>query len=60
MTRAPPYRQEFLVIGAVIGTRLVPFPVPVSRWHKLPLTGRVVMLQGAITIQSTSTIVAVG
>ena len=52
--------QEFLVMGAVIGTRLVPFPIPVSQWHQPPLTGRIVMFQRAITVQSTSTIMAVG
>ena len=52
--------QEFLVIGAVVGTRLVPLPIPVSQWHQQPLSGRIVMFQGAITFQSTSTIMAVG
>ena len=50
----------FLVIGAVIGTRLVPFPISVSQWHQPPFTGRIIMFQGAITVQSTSTIMAVG
>ena len=60
MTKAPTYRQEFLVIGAVIGTRMVPFPIWVSEWHQPPLTGRIVMFQGTITVQSTSTVMAVG
>ena len=47
-------------MGAVIGTRLVPFRIPVSQWHQPPLSGRVVMFQGAITVQSASTIMAVG
>ena len=47
-------------MGAVIGTCLVPFPIPVSKWHQPPLTGRIVMFQQAITVQSTSTIMAVG
>ena len=52
--------QELLVVGAVIGKRLVPFPVSVSQWHKVSLTRRIVVLQGAITVQSTGTIMAVG
>ena len=31
------------MIGAVIGTRLVPLRIPVSQWHQPPLTGRIVM-----------------
>ena len=48
------------LIGAVVGTRLVPFPIPVSQWHQSPLTGRIVMFQRTITVQSSSTIMAVG
>ena len=48
------------MVGAVMGTQLVPFSVPVSKWYEPPLTGRIVMLQGAITVQSASTIMAVG
>ena len=60
MTKAPTYREEFLVIGGVIGTRLVPFPARVSMWHQTPLTGRIVMFQRTITLKSTSTIMALG
>ena len=41
-----------MVVGAVIGTRLVPFPFPVSQQYKSSLTGGIVLLQGTITVQS--------
>ena len=41
-------KQGFLVVGTVVGSRLIPLPVPVRTGHQMPFIGRVVMLQRAI------------
>ena len=60
MTKAPTYRPGDPGHRCCNGNALGSISIPVSQWHQPPLTGRIVMFQGAITVQSTSAIMAVG
>ena len=46
------FRQEFLVVGTIVGLCLIPLPVPVPKGHQAPFIGRVIMLQCAITVHT--------
>ena len=60
MTKAPTYRPGVPGHRCCNWNAPGSFPIPVSQWHQPPLTGRIVMFQRTITVQSTSTIMAVG
>ena len=44
--------QEFLVVGTIVGSCLIPLPVPMRKRHQTPFIGRVVMLHGTIAVQT--------
>ena len=60
MMKAPTYRPgvpghrccNWNALGSISNSSL--------QWHQPPITGRIIMFSGAITVQSTSTIMAVG
>ena len=49
----------FLIVGTVVGSCLIRFPVPTPKGHQTSFIGIVLLLQGTISIQTCSVILVV-